>query len=549
MASIPLPALSIRPPENPLDQYAKALSVKSMIQGQQLQQQQIQGAQLENQNTQQAITDRNAMTKSMSEWDGKDMNDLPAIVLKNGGSANAVFGVRKQLLDQKTALSKIALDDSTTQKNNLDAMKTRNDQIAGSLESLVDPSAVKDENLHQEATRAVNGLLANNYIDKDHAVQLQSTIDTTKDQNELRTQIDHYAKLHMGASQLADEQQKEVNTLKTRIETQTAPYKEVPGTGMFFNVLTGETKTPTGVVMSPGMMESKYVVIQQRQAQGQPISPEDQAFSKGYEKFKTLVPQFNIAMQNGLLKNSAMEMAAENYFQTGQMPNGMRSPAMSAAIINKAAELHPDATKDLAGNRVAFKANQSSLESIQKNFDQVTAFENTAGKNLDTFLGVAQKVIDSGSPLVNAPLREAVSKLAGSPDQAAFEAARTTALTEIAKVLNSSNASGVLSDSARSEVGQLIGPNASLRQIVSAANILKQDMGNRHEAYQYQINDIKGRLGGAGAQTTGAGTLTAKPVAPSGKTVVYDPSGSPHAIFSNKVDDFLKDPQYKGWHQ
>jgi hypothetical protein len=29
---------------------------------------------------------------------------------------------------------------------------------------------------------------------------------------------------------------------------------------------------------------------------------------------------------------------------------------------------------------------------------------------------------------------------------------------------------------------------------VSAANILKQDMANRHESYQQQINDIKGRL-------------------------------------------------------
>jgi len=214
MASIPLPALSIKSPENPLDQYAKALSVKSMLQGQQLQQQQITGAQLENQNTQQAITDRTAMTKSMTEWDGKDMNDLPAIVLKNGGSANAVFGVRKQLLDQKQTLSKIAADDATTNSKNLETYKGRNDQIAGSLESLVDEKAVPDDQLHTEANRAVNSLLSNGLIDQPHAQQLQTTIDSTSDPAALRTQIDHYAKLHMGASQLADEAQKNSDVYK-----------------------------------------------------------------------------------------------------------------------------------------------------------------------------------------------------------------------------------------------------------------------------------------------------------------------------------------------
>jgi hypothetical protein len=214
MSSIPLPALSIKPPENPLDQYAKALSVKSMLQGQQLKQQQITGAQLENQNTQQAITDRTAMTKSMTEWDGKDMNDLPAIVLKNGGSANAVFGVRKQLLDQKQTLSKIAADDATTNSKNLETYKGRNDQIAGSLESLVDEKAVPDDQLHTEANRAVNSLLSNGLIDQPHAQQLQATIDSTSDPAALRTQIDHYAKLHMGASQLADEAQKNSDVYK-----------------------------------------------------------------------------------------------------------------------------------------------------------------------------------------------------------------------------------------------------------------------------------------------------------------------------------------------
>ncbi len=142
--------------------------------------------------------------------------------------------------------------------------------------------------------------------------------------------------------------------------------------------------------------------------------------------------------------------------------------------------------------------NTASLESLQKNADQVSAFENTAGKNLDVFLRTAQPILDSGSPWINKPLRAVDVGALGSADQAAFNAARVTAVTEIAKVLNSSNASGVLSDSARSEVQHLIGPDATLKQIYSAANILKQDMANRHQAYQQQLGEIRARSAGGG---------------------------------------------------
>ena len=49
MGGFTLPALSIQPPANPLDRVQKALSIRSLLQGQQLQQQQIVGATQENQ--------------------------------------------------------------------------------------------------------------------------------------------------------------------------------------------------------------------------------------------------------------------------------------------------------------------------------------------------------------------------------------------------------------------------------------------------------------------------------------------------------------------
>lgn len=202
-------------------------------------------------------------------------------------------------------------------------------------------------------------------------------------------------------------------------------------------------------------------------------------------------------MMGNQLTPEALQQAAQKYLESGEMAPGLaRSPGTTAAVINHAAKI--GAGQDLASNKASFKANQSSLTSLQKNFDTVSAFENTAGKNLDVFLNQAKKVVDSGSPWINKPLRSIDASGLGSEDQAAFNAARVTAITEIAKVLNSSNASGVLSDSARHEVEGLIGPSATLKQIVAAANVLKTDMGNRHQSYQMQIQDIQKRMGGAG---------------------------------------------------
>ncbi len=282
-----------------------------------------------------------------------------------------------------------------------------------------------------------------------------------------------------------------------------------PEMGGVYHVDTGQFQQVNGGMTSPAMLESKYVMDQATKARTGK-SPDPQ-FDAGYEKFKTMVPQFNlnIANQTGAgtgatpadiakkfgMSQESFDQTAEKYYTSGQLPPIGRSPnaiAMNRALMNRAAELHPGAS--LAENSAEFKANQQSLSKLQTNFDQVSAFENTAGKNLDLFLQTAKPVLDSGSPWINKPLRSIDAGALGSGDLAAFNAARQTAVTEIAKVLNSSNASGVLSDSARHEVEGLIGPNATLRQIASASSVLRQDMANRHQAYQDQINDIHGRM-------------------------------------------------------
>lgn len=469
-------------------------------QGQQLQlgQQAIQQGQF-------AVQDREAGLKAMQEWDGKDISQLPDLIQKNGGSMNAVLGAKKSIIESQQAVMNL----NTAQLNQA---KTKNDYLLGKLQAATDKS-VPDEQLPQSVMAATQQAIKDGYLDPPHAQEVQQLVQQFPNPADLRSHLANYEKGLMSQTEQFNQEQKNRETTAAEASAQARAATAQTSANRL------QAEMPGGALASPEKAELAAWL-----AKPENVGKDAADFLK-YKA--SLAPQAQINVQGGMLKDNAKDMAAENYFQTGQMPQGIRSPAMSSSIINRAAELHPNGTQDLAGNRAAFKANQDSLTGLQKNFDMVTAFENTAGKNLDTYLGAVKKLDDSGSPLLNRPIREVESAAAGNPDIAAANTARTTALTEIAKVLNSSNASGVLSDSARAEVSGLIGPNSTLKQVESAANILKQDMANRHQSYQQQIQDIKGRLGGS----QGGGGQSAQPAAPAGAA----PSGSdPFAQFGGK---------------
>jgi hypothetical protein len=198
--------------------------------------------------------------------------------------------------------------------------------------------------------------------------------------------------------------------------------------------------------------------------------------------------------------SQALDFAADNYRKTGQMPPGLtRSPGSTIAIIQRAAQLdQQDGGQGIASNKSIIDANRTSLNSLQKNYDQVQAFEQTAEKNMDLLQSTAQKIPDLGSRFANVPVRMVNSQMIGTANMAAFKTALYTAQTEAAKVLNSSNATGILTDSARHELQDIIDGNVPLPAMVASLNTLKQDMSNRTQSYQAQIGDIQGRIKGVG---------------------------------------------------
>jgi hypothetical protein len=243
--------------------------------------------------------------------------------------------------------------------------------------------------------------------------------------------------------------------------------------------------------------------LAQRAAQGDPVA----------QRALDLLKQNNIEERKASQTASApvvitpegYNMLGEQYRTTGQLPTFGRGPAgqIQANIVNQTGaatngQFNPGATK------AEFHADSASLTSLQKQRDAVVTFEKTAGANLDQFVKLAQRLPDSGTPWVNTPLRLLNDKLVGNEWAPAVNAARAIANNEIAKVTSNPGLAGALSDSARHEVAEYNPQNATLKQTLHLAQVLRQDMANRRKFFDEGIAEIKGRIGHSSTPATPA---------------------------------------------
>ena len=159
MSSIPLPALQVSRPQDPLESFQRLVQRRNASVQRDILQQQAQAGQLENQQRQQALSDQQAMTKAMGEWDGKDIENLPGIVLKHGGSANAVFGLRNQIVSYQKNLQEMTKDQLANEG-------TKNDAIAGHIDQV---KSLPPDQQPQAFENAKADLMKRGYLDPQQA--------------------------------------------------------------------------------------------------------------------------------------------------------------------------------------------------------------------------------------------------------------------------------------------------------------------------------------------------------------------------------------------
>lgn len=499
MATIPLPALHLNPPPQnggvDLGQIGQLLALRNQMQNAPLQrqalQQQVQSGQLELAQNQQAAKDQQAFRAATQDpsLQGKTIGEVAdALAQKGAISESAWQSAKKADTEHMTAIANLnetqlkaakATHDQTQELYN-NVMNLPDDQLAqqwpqiaqqfnaipGQKQKLDPQQPLAKQQLAQFGPLIAMG---NGYLDQELA---RRKAVTEEKQKEAESQ---FYQQNGGAPGVSAELQQQADWLKKN-----------PGKGPSDYKLWVMRNSPTAMVMNNQL--------------------------------------------GGQKNDDALNFAADNYRQTGQLPAGFaRSPQTTSAIIQRAAQLDKEAGgQGVAVNKTILNANKTSLDSLQKNFDQVQAFENTALKNMDVLQQTAQNIPDLGTKFANVPVRMITGNMIGTANMAAFKTALNTAQTEAAKVLNSSNASGVLSDSARHELQALVDGNATYPALKASLDVLRTDMKNRHDSYQMQIKDIQGRIGGK--QDTSEQTSGLSVTAPNGKTYTFKDQASADAF-------------------
>lgn len=450
------------------------------------QENQLRAAQLAGAQKQQAdstLTGR-ILGSGLVKEDGTADADAMAKLARDAGRADLVPHIVDQVNKWNSGTATLKETQAKADEAQLSLQNARRDQLGVDAQGLIGSDKQVDPDLLKTfiASRVANGTIP-------------------KDQGESLTQ-----RVHDDPAQALPVVQSFLQGSKTVQTQRAAGMKEVPKEGTLVNVndidpTTGKPRVlATGapadkkLEQKPVLLDGKSAIVNYDPATGKHT---DAAGNDVSARVKPIPPASTIINPAMIPSGTALDIAAQRYNDTGDLPAmGMGSAGAAArvAVMNRAAEMNP--TVSLARNKAIYKADSANLSNLQKTEGTLSAFEKTAGKNLDQFLSLADKIPDTGVPWLNQPVRAVNSKLLGDADQAAFNAARDVALREIARVTNDPKLSGVLSDAARKEVSSLSGSDATFAQIKAVAKVLKQDMANVHAGINDQIDTVKTGLQG-----------------------------------------------------
>jgi hypothetical protein len=161
VATIPLAAMGVKPPEQQPD----LLGMYRAAQGIQQQQQGMQAQKIQIQQAQQAQKDQQAHTAAMNQWDGKDPNQIPKLVLQNGGSGDAANSLQQKLVAQQLQFSQMAKDAADTGSKNLDTLLKKHDVLRGANNATV---ALPDDKIQQGVLDSAQQLSQDGILDPQH---------------------------------------------------------------------------------------------------------------------------------------------------------------------------------------------------------------------------------------------------------------------------------------------------------------------------------------------------------------------------------------------
>ena len=187
-------------------------------------------------------------------------------------------------------------------------------------------------------------------------------------------------------------------------------------------------------------------------------------------------------------------------------PRGLLTNPQGVRIVEQAASI-PGA--DPVAARADVVSNQAALTNTTKMIHAANAFGKNAEYNFNIMLKRVKAVPDTKIPYMNTPIRELANKAGGSAEVAAYRTALATVQPEFARLLKNPNLTGVLTDTASSEMQKIIDGSYSLNQMMAVFDVLKQEKNNRIKSLEEEREVIRKAmknpfLNGGSGSTPGA---------------------------------------------
>ena len=220
-------------------------------------------------------------------------------------------------------------------------------------------------------------------------------------------------------------------------------------------------------------------------------------------------------------KDTIRNLATEALYDSNALAGFRRDTKAMGHIMRERTKLMQESgitAEDVVSGRAGFKADTASLNKITPQYDAITAFEKTAIRNGKILIELADKVDTTGIPVAERWIRAGRKAIGGDQDVAQFDAQMNLYRAEAARILTQPNLSGVLTDTARKEMEEVIRNSASAPQIRGVVNLLERDFNNRKETLEEQISAIRARMRGRVAP--GGGDTTPSAPAPTAATAL-----------------------------
>jgi hypothetical protein len=572
------PALGIRPPEqpDPLGQYQKAMSLKSLMLGQQAaqQEQQLRGIQV--QQAQTALQDQQTVSRLFAQNNG-DLDKTIADAAKAGVQPQTLTGLQTHALDVKTKMA-------TLTKDQLANISQQNDNAVGLIQPILDAPPEKQPILYAQARQqALSNPTAYGISDPSQIPEQFPGIDALKSQIAIHKGGKQYAEDAIKQQDAADKHAKSVAELPglqaesdQKVRSNAASQLAAATSQQDYAQRLGElpykvaSQFPAPEQWTPDLKQSILNVgmtpHEQATVPTATLSMQDwlkKNPGKGpsdYEvAMKKVVPAFNFNLQNGTGGNpnpqptdaSGQPLTGDALYKSfgnkaGQVRaivEGRQAAPSSFAqkspywqdVMQKVYMVDPQWSETRAQIRKAFTTGADG-----RNIGAL----NTAAVHLDT-LSEAAKGLDNGSFRPGNQLWNSVKTMFGASAPTTFEGIRDAVASEMASALKG-NATDIEIASLKKQIMSSNSPQQLSDLINGHLHILDQKLNTYRERYQQQnpgdtvwnpvLPTASGVFAKHGIEAGGGGSQATAAPAGGGTVNMRAPNGQIKAVPADQVE-------------